>query len=212
MARIRSAYRPVCSFAAGNRYRPWSSLTTVIVIVESDFLALTSTPSIEPSSADVTCPVSATEGWFSAVPKLTAILMAIASNKIRFRITASSFTVASRLYFPSTDNARRTLSGTLRKKKSEAKTRRPIPSILRSRRKQKRIDSCQRCYQEDAKIPFDWILAEVPLVRTGGLSLETAQVCQFAQREDTLDTPVFDDPGRVICDALVAARNSYGRV
>jgi hypothetical protein len=33
----------------------------VIVIVEPVFFALTSTPSIGPSSADVTCPVNATE-------------------------------------------------------------------------------------------------------------------------------------------------------
>src|SRR5579862_58793 len=43
-----------------------------MVIVESIFLALTSTPSIEPSSTEVTRPVSEAGGWFSAPTKKTA--------------------------------------------------------------------------------------------------------------------------------------------
>ena len=70
-------------------------------------------------------------------------------------------------------------------------------------------DACLGADYRDAE--SRWTAIE-QLVRLGDLILETAQVCQFAQREDTLDTLVFDDPGRVICNALVATRNSYGRV
>src|SRR5438093_4950230 len=65
-ARMRSEYAPGYSFADGNRYRPWSSLTTLTVIVELAFFALTITPSIGPSSDDVTSPVNATEDDVSA--------------------------------------------------------------------------------------------------------------------------------------------------
>ena len=46
------------SLAAGKLYRPCASLTTVTVMVEPAFLALTRTPSIAPSSAEKICPVS----------------------------------------------------------------------------------------------------------------------------------------------------------
>src|SRR5262245_24586852 len=58
-ARIRSAYSPGVSRDAGNRYRPSRSETTVTVVVDSFFFALTSTPSIGPSSTEETSPVSA---------------------------------------------------------------------------------------------------------------------------------------------------------
>src|SRR5213594_626269 len=102
-ARMRSEYWPGPSFQAGNRYRPCSSLTTVTVIVDSTLFALTSTPSIAPSSADITTPVRAAgDDWFWAP---TVRLRAIISKKIRFTIVTS--------YFPSTENARRTLPGML---------------------------------------------------------------------------------------------------
>ena len=52
MARMRSAYWPGSSLLAGKLKRPSLSLTTVMVMVEPAFLALTSTPSIAPSSAE----------------------------------------------------------------------------------------------------------------------------------------------------------------
>ena len=60
MARMRSAYWPGSILLAGKLKRPSLSLTTVMVMVEPAFLALTSTPSIAPSSAELTCPLSAT--------------------------------------------------------------------------------------------------------------------------------------------------------
>jgi len=59
VARIRNAYWPGSSRVRGKRYRPCASVATVVVIVEPAFLALTSTPSMVPSSTDVTCPVKA---------------------------------------------------------------------------------------------------------------------------------------------------------
>src|SRR3954463_8126279 len=59
MARMRSAYWPGSSRSAGKLKRPSLSLTTVVVMVEPSFLALTSTPSIAPSSAEVTMPINA---------------------------------------------------------------------------------------------------------------------------------------------------------
>src|SRR5437899_2207498 len=55
---MRSVYLPGSSFADGNEKLPLSSLTTEIAMVEPSFLALTTTPSIAPSSAEVTWPVS----------------------------------------------------------------------------------------------------------------------------------------------------------
>src|SRR5215467_15516312 len=55
---MRREYCPGSSFAAGNRNRPWSSVTTVTVVDELAFFALTSTPSIGPSAAEVTWPDS----------------------------------------------------------------------------------------------------------------------------------------------------------
>src|SRR5258707_14293378 len=56
---MRNEYWPGSSLAAGKLKLPCASLTTVIVTVEPAFLALTSTPSIGPSSPEVTCPVRA---------------------------------------------------------------------------------------------------------------------------------------------------------
>src|SRR5215813_12007500 len=60
MARIVMAYLPEPSFEAGKLNWPLASLTTVMVMVPPSFLALTSTPSIAPSSAEVTLPERAT--------------------------------------------------------------------------------------------------------------------------------------------------------
>src|SRR5215468_2171135 len=60
MARIESAYFPGASFEAGKLNWPLASLTTVMVMVPPSFLALTNTPSIAPSSAEVTWPERAT--------------------------------------------------------------------------------------------------------------------------------------------------------
>src|SRR5262245_33136974 len=56
---MRSEYFPGSSFAEGKAYRPFASLTTVMVMVEPAFLARTSTPSIAPSSEEDTMPVRA---------------------------------------------------------------------------------------------------------------------------------------------------------
>src|SRR5437762_3494504 len=58
-ARIRTAYWPGSRRFCGKLYRPCASLTTVTVIVASALLALTSTPSIAPSSCEETRPASA---------------------------------------------------------------------------------------------------------------------------------------------------------
>src|SRR5262245_21831534 len=60
MARIEMAYLPGPSFEAGKLNWPFASLTTVAVMVPPSFLALTSQPSIAPSSAEVTLPERAT--------------------------------------------------------------------------------------------------------------------------------------------------------
>src|SRR5215813_2569752 len=59
MARIDSAYLPGPTFAAGKLNLPSASLTTVMVVVPPSRLALTSTPSMAPSSCEATWPESA---------------------------------------------------------------------------------------------------------------------------------------------------------
>ena len=54
-------YCPGSSLLCGKLYCPCASVTTVIVIVEPALLALTSTPSIIPSSCELTRPPSAGE-------------------------------------------------------------------------------------------------------------------------------------------------------
>src|SRR5438552_11961444 len=66
VARIFSEYEPDPSFDEGKAKRPRSSLTTLTVIVEPAFFALTTTPSIAPSSAEFTRPVRAVEAWAAA--------------------------------------------------------------------------------------------------------------------------------------------------
>src|SRR6266853_172126 len=61
VARILSEYDPDPSFDEGKAKRPRSSLTTLTVTVEPVFFALTTTPSIAPSSAEFTRPVRAVE-------------------------------------------------------------------------------------------------------------------------------------------------------
>jgi len=52
-------YLPGSNRALGKLYAPCWSLTTVVVMLEPSFLALTSTPSIGPSTDEETTPVSA---------------------------------------------------------------------------------------------------------------------------------------------------------
>src|SRR5205814_49766 len=66
VARIFSEYEPDPSFDEGKAKRPRSSLTTLTVTVEPAFFALTTTPSIAPSSAELTRPVRAVEAWAAA--------------------------------------------------------------------------------------------------------------------------------------------------
>src|SRR5438309_1385119 len=66
VARILSEYEPDPSFDEGKAKRPRSSLTTLTVTVEPAFFALTTTPSIAPSSAELTRPVRAVEAWAAA--------------------------------------------------------------------------------------------------------------------------------------------------
>src|SRR6516225_12191690 len=54
-----TTYRPGAIRSAGKLYSPLSLLTTVVAIVEPSFLRLTRTPSIRPSWADDTVPLSA---------------------------------------------------------------------------------------------------------------------------------------------------------
>src|SRR6267378_1068860 len=65
VARIFSEYEPDPSFDEGKAKRPRSSLTTLTVTVEPAFFALTTTPPIAPSSAELTSPSSA-ELWAEA--------------------------------------------------------------------------------------------------------------------------------------------------
>src|SRR5207247_8928952 len=69
VARIFSEYEPDPSFDEGKLKRPRSSLTTLTVTVEPAFFALTTTPSIAPSSAELTRPVRAVEVWAAVGPR-----------------------------------------------------------------------------------------------------------------------------------------------
>src|SRR5438132_1431551 len=62
---------------AGKLYWPFSLVTTVVAIVAPSFLAVTSTPSMLPSSAEETWPVSV---WASAAAVISAKL-AVASRR-----------------------------------------------------------------------------------------------------------------------------------
>src|SRR5437016_4645231 len=61
-----TAYLPGSSLSFGKLYWPWALLTTETVMVEPVRLALTITPSIAPSSAEATLPVSAEGEEFCA--------------------------------------------------------------------------------------------------------------------------------------------------
>src|SRR6266581_2520493 len=89
-------YLPGSSLPAGKLNWPLSLLTTVVVMVEPSFLALTSTPSIMPSSVEETWPVRAdavcawaladgSPAWSKTSPTPTQV----ASNKALSRILSS---------------------------------------------------------------------------------------------------------------------------
>src|SRR3954464_3913842 len=58
MARVVSLYLPGPTLLAGKAYSPLSLVTTVMSMVEPALLAVTSTPSMAPSSAELTLPDS----------------------------------------------------------------------------------------------------------------------------------------------------------
>src|SRR6266581_9658985 len=94
MARIDSAYFPGASFEAGKLNWPLASLTTVMVMVLPSFLALTSTPSIAPSSVEVTWPERAIwlPDWARRlVDDVTATVAASATACSRLRLCMMGF-------------------------------------------------------------------------------------------------------------------------
>src|SRR5215468_2328416 len=94
MARIESAYFPGASFEAGKLNWPLASLTTVMVMVLPSFLALTSTPSIAPSSAEVTWPERATwlPDWASRLEDdIAATVAPSATTCSRLRLCMMGF-------------------------------------------------------------------------------------------------------------------------
>src|SRR5882757_340883 len=95
MARIDSAYFPAASFEAGKLNWPLASLTTVMVMVPPSFLALTSTPSIAPSSAELTLPERAT--WARRlVDDVTATVAPSATACSRLRLCMMGFSLERR--------------------------------------------------------------------------------------------------------------------
>src|SRR5262245_15466186 len=99
MARIEMAYLPGPSFEAGKLNWPVASLTTVIVMVPPSFLALTSTPSIAPSSAEVTLPERATwlPDWASRLEDdVTATAAPSATACSRLRLCMMGFSLECR--------------------------------------------------------------------------------------------------------------------
>src|SRR3954470_867090 len=90
MARMRMEYSPGSIFAAGKLNLPSAPLATEIATVEPAFLAVTMTPSMAPSSAEVTCPLSAAAACAKArdesapdCSKLTAKAAAVTSSVLR---------------------------------------------------------------------------------------------------------------------------------
>src|SRR5437762_10711871 len=76
-------YLPASSRSAGMVKRPCALVITLVVMLESAFLALTTTPSIAPSSADVTWPVS----WAIACGETrTSASVAVETPDIHFAI------------------------------------------------------------------------------------------------------------------------------
>src|SRR5438874_5820621 len=76
-------YLPASSRSAGMVKRPCALVITLVVMLESALLALTTTPSIAPSSADVTWPVS----WAIACVEIrTSASAAVETPDIHFAI------------------------------------------------------------------------------------------------------------------------------
>src|SRR5262249_6253256 len=99
MARIEMAYLPGASFEVGKLNWPLASLTTVMVMVPPSFLALTSTPSIAPSSADVTLPERAAwlPDWANRlVDDATATVAPSATARSRLRLCMMGFSLERR--------------------------------------------------------------------------------------------------------------------
>src|SRR5262245_47847959 len=71
-ARMRIEYEPASRRSRGKLYRPVASLTTVTVMLESVRFALTNTPSIVPSSCELTTPVRAGDADCAAVRAIAA--------------------------------------------------------------------------------------------------------------------------------------------
>src|SRR3954469_3552678 len=82
-------YLPGSTFATGKLNWPLSSVTTVVVMVEPSFLALTSTPSIAPSSDEETWPWSVPDVCALAGNKPVRARTVVASNRALIRIVAS---------------------------------------------------------------------------------------------------------------------------
>src|SRR5204863_71915 len=90
MARIAIVYLPGSSLLVGKLKLPLSSLTTEMVIVLPSFLALTTTPSMAPSSAEVTWPVSAAPDCASrevGASNASGTIAVAASNNLRMRFS-----------------------------------------------------------------------------------------------------------------------------
>src|ERR1700730_3313196 len=83
------AYWPGSNREAGKVCRPSLLVTTVMAMVDPAFLAVTSTPSIGPSSFDVTWPANAAAPSASDGAALTAntnVRQTLASSALRIRI------------------------------------------------------------------------------------------------------------------------------
>src|ERR1700758_3819114 len=94
---MRSAYWPGSSLAAGKLKWPLSSLMTDTVMVEPAFLALTTTPSIAPSSAELTCPdrgaADCAKTWVLPTDSASASAAELASSKDRICMALSQTSV-----------------------------------------------------------------------------------------------------------------------
>src|SRR6266850_3103321 len=83
-----TAYLPGSILSRGKLYSPLALLTTQVVIVEPAFFAPTITPSIAPSTCEVTVPVSAAADGVSASTKPAN---ALPSKSVPTRIAARCF-------------------------------------------------------------------------------------------------------------------------
>src|SRR5262245_47472958 len=84
-------YLPASSLPAGKLNSPFSLVTTVWVMVEPSFLALTRTPSIRPSSAEDTLPLSGEPvcACATAAHRAPLRLTHVTSNNVLSRIVSS---------------------------------------------------------------------------------------------------------------------------